>query len=532
MAHLSLYRKYRSQSFSDLVGQDHVVKALQNAIASGRVAHAYLFTGPRGTGKTSTARLLAKCLCQPGGPTKDPDPESEISLAIATGSCVDVVEMDAASESGVDDIRQAIVEAVEYQPMMCPYKVFIIDEVHDLSTKAFDALLKTIEEPPPHVVFILATTEYNKVPSTIRSRCQKFEFHRASISDLVKVLSEVAKKEQADISDSAIEAVARMADGGYRDALTLLEQLLLVVDGPVGLEHVQMQLGLLPEDAVDRLLQAIAGNDGKALLGELDAVFSSGRDPRSVLESLMYRLSDLTRAAFGVEGSDDKPREATLRSFAAQIGADRLVHYRAGIAELIKAIRDVSLPRLWTEAQLHALAAGPAIAAEKPAPAPKVAAKPAAKESPKPEAPAKVGEPKAAESRPAEPKAPAPKVAVSDDPELAEIQSLWSTMLQSLPATAHPLKLEGSAVIGIKGHQISVTLLRKIHVDWYEENPQRIGYIINQLKGVADRPWSIKFLEPDLEGNERPGVAEEPQTVELPLEGQALHDKIVALFQS
>ena len=180
MSHLALYRKYRSQNFQDLVGQDHVIRTLKNAIDQGKVSQTYLFTGPRGTGKTSTARLLAKALNCTGGPSSVIPEDCPICEDITRGNCMDVIEIDAASESGVDDVREHIVQAAEYKPTYCRYKIFIIDEVHDLSSKAFDALLKTIEEPPDHIVFILATTEFHKVPATIKSRCQKFEFHRGS----------------------------------------------------------------------------------------------------------------------------------------------------------------------------------------------------------------------------------------------------------------------------------------------------------------------------------------------------------------
>jgi DNA polymerase-3 subunit gamma/tau len=544
VAHVSLYRKYRSQSFAELIGQDHVVRTLQNALSSGRLSHAYLFTGPRGTGKTSTARLLAKCLCDPAGPTPTPDPDSEISRAIATGSCVDVVEMDAASESGVDDIRQAIVEAVEYRPMLCPYKVYIIDEVHDLSPKAFDALLKTIEEPPPHVVFILATTEYNKVPTTIRSRCQKFEFHRASLKDLVAVLSGVAEKEGAVVEPAALTAIARMADGGYRDALTLLEQLLLTAEGPITVEDVQRQLGLVAEETVDRLLVALRQADIPALYAELDAIAASGRDPRAILESLLYRLSDLTRAAYHAEPAVgvDAPREAALRALAAELGPERLLRYRTAVAEAWRNIRDVSLPRLWVEAQLHALAqpaptkaaperAAPVKAPEKSVPEkavavkaspaqtePKPAPKPNTQAEPKPGSSGENSNGAKADSHAAEPHA-------EDRGIPGPGQDLWRQMLASLPATAHPLKLEGSYVVEAEGATLTIALLRQMDVDWYNENPKRVGYIVSQLKGVADRPWTVKFRLA-----ERTIQPAEPETVELPLEGQALHDRIVAIF--
>ena len=221
------------------------MRTLQNGITSGRIAHSYLFTGPRGTGKTSTARLLAKALCCDNGPSAEPDDTCEICKAITSGSCVDVIEMDAASESGVEEIRSQIVEAAEYLPMICRYKIYIIDEVHDLSAKAFDALLKTIEEPPAHVIFVLATTEYNKVPPTIRSRCQKFEFHRASMQDLVSRLAYVAESEEVAAEPAALAAIARMADGGYRDGLTLLEQAILTADGKITLQQVYDQLGIV-----------------------------------------------------------------------------------------------------------------------------------------------------------------------------------------------------------------------------------------------------------------------------------------------
>ena len=304
MAQIALYRKYRSQTFEDLVGQEHVVRTLQSGISSGRISQAFLFTGPRGTGKTSSARLLAKCLNCETGPTPTPCNVCSQCVEITAGYAPDVIEMDAASESGVDDVREKIVEVAQYKPMMSRYKVFIIDEVHDLSAKAFDALLKTIEEPPAHLIFVLATTEYNKVPPTIRSRCQKFEFHRATLQNLIDRLTYVLAEEGRTADPAAVAAIARMADGGYRDALTLLEQAMLVSDDKITLEVVYDQLGLVTEAAVDELLLAIQSGRIPDLLNQLEEISRSGRDPRAILESMLHRLADLTRAGCDTGGGD------------------------------------------------------------------------------------------------------------------------------------------------------------------------------------------------------------------------------------
>src|SRR3989440_10807440 len=215
MAYIALYRKYRSQSFDELMGQEQVTVTLQNAIRSGRIAHAYLFYGARGCGKTSTARLLARalnCIAQ-DGPTPEPCGQCRLCLSIRDGICMDVIEMDAASETGIDDVREKIIENVQYAPGEARYKVYIIDEVHDLSAKAFDALLKTLEEPPPHVIFILATTEQHKVPITVRSRCQRMDFRRGTVMDLTANLRRVLDAEAIPYEPEGVAAGARAAEG-------------------------------------------------------------------------------------------------------------------------------------------------------------------------------------------------------------------------------------------------------------------------------------------------------------------------------
>src|SRR5471030_2465815 len=224
-AYQVIARKWRPQTFADVVGQDHVVRTLTNAITRGRIAHAYLFVGPRGTGKTSTARIFAKALNCTGGPKADFDPKDPACIAIAEGSHLDVIEIDGASNNGVDQVRD-LRDTVRYAPAQGKFKIYIIDEVHMLSPQAFNALLKTLEEPPAHVKFIFATTEPQKVLPTILSRCQRFDLRRIPANLIVKHLKEIAKKEKVAIDDEALAAIARGAEGGLRDAESTLDQLI------------------------------------------------------------------------------------------------------------------------------------------------------------------------------------------------------------------------------------------------------------------------------------------------------------------
>lgn len=496
MSYQVLYRRFRSQTFADLVGQSHVVRTLQNAISQGKIGHAFLFTGPRGTGKTSTARLLAKALQCEKGPTPEPCNECETCRAIADGSCMDVVEMDAASESGVDDVREAVVQVSDYRPSYCRYKVFIIDEVHDLSTKAFDALLKTIEEPPSHVVYVLATTELSKVPATIRARCQKFEFHRGSVADIVKRLEHVASAEGIEAEPAALSAIARMADGGFRDALNLFEQAALVAEGPVTLDHVYDQLGLVHEEVVDGILVAMHERDAPGLMTKLDEVHRSGRDPRSLVESLMYRLSDLTRAGFGVEvGADPNATlEAAMHATAKRIGAEALLRLRGALAEVHAAIRDVSLPRVWLEAELLALSA---LAPAKAAP---------------------VAQPQPRSPRAEQPAPPTPPKPAAD----ATLEGAWRAAHEELvQAPAFRQRLEEAFPDLSKSGVVHLEFARRVDRDWFNDNPKRAEHVTATVRRhFAGGDVRVTFgLRADA-ATEAP-IAE-AGTVELPMEGERL----------
>jgi DNA polymerase-3 subunit gamma/tau len=299
MAYVALYRKYRSQSFDELMGQQHVTQTLQNAIKSGRIAHAYLFHGARGCGKTSTARLLARALNCESGPTPAPCGVCRLCVAIRDGHCLDVIEMDAASETGIDDVREKIIEGVQYAPAEARYKVFIIDEVHDLSSKAFDALLKTLEEPPAHVIFILATTEKHKVPITIRSRCQDYPFKRGTLSDLGTAIQRVITAENYTAEPEAVLGIARAAEGSWRDALSLLEQVMAYSDGHLTAETVHRAIGSVGSETLARVVEVLALNRWDATYAIAAELIESGTDARQLLTSLQAYLRDLMLISAG-----------------------------------------------------------------------------------------------------------------------------------------------------------------------------------------------------------------------------------------
>ncbi|MBT7294675.1 MAG: DNA polymerase III subunit gamma/tau, partial [Rhodospirillaceae bacterium] len=295
-----LARKYRPINFSDLIGQEALVRTVTNAIRTGRLAHAFLLTGVRGVGKTSTARILARALnCtgaegQDSGPTADPCGACEHCLAIAEDRHVDVLEMDAASHTGVDDMRE-LIDGVRYRPTSARYKVYIVDEVHMLSKQAFNALLKTLEEPPPHAKFIFATTEVRKLPVTVLSRCQRFDLRRVDAETLAAHFQSVAEKENAEIDSAAIRLIARAADGSVRDGLSLLDQAIAHGAGAAGEAEVRDMLGLADRARVFELFEAVMKGEIAAALDLLNEQYNAGADPITVLEDMLELTHWLTR---------------------------------------------------------------------------------------------------------------------------------------------------------------------------------------------------------------------------------------------
>ncbi|MBO9364025.1 MAG: DNA polymerase III subunit gamma/tau [Roseiflexus sp.] len=298
----ALYRRYRSQTFDELIGQEHVVRTLRNAITEGRVAHAYLFTGPRGVGKTTVARLLAKAVNCTAPPAERPCGVCESCRAIAEGRAVDVIEMDAASHTSVEDARE-IIERVQFRPAVARTKVYIIDEVHMLSTAAFNALLKTLEEPPPHALFILATTEVHKVPATILSRCQRFVFNRHTVASIAAHLRSIAAQEGVTLEPGVAEAIARAATGSMRDALSMLDQLMAYGGGTVSLEQVRNLLGTSEMQDVTALADALIAGDLPGALRVIANVAAAGADLRQFTRDLVERLRALMLIRAGVDRS-------------------------------------------------------------------------------------------------------------------------------------------------------------------------------------------------------------------------------------
>ena len=359
MAHLSWYRKYRPQSFDDVVGQAHIERTLRNAVAENAVAHAYLFTGPRGTGKTTTARILAKALNCEQGPTPTPDETCDQCVAIAEGTHPDVHELDAASRTGVDDVREQIIGRVNYAPVRGGWKLYIIDEVHMLSASAFNALLKTIEEPPSHTVFILCTTHPHKVPETIHSRCQRFDFHRLSVEDIVSRLRVIADAEKVDVPDAALTLIGRHALGGMRDAITTLEQLASFGGGAITLEDVEGLLGEVDAELLFQAAELVLERDVAGAFRFVAGLAERGVDMSEFVKGLVRHFRDLfVIAAVGAEEAVDTTARdlGRLEGQAGRFGADRIARVLDLLGRLQADLRTASDQRLAVEVALTRMA--------------------------------------------------------------------------------------------------------------------------------------------------------------------------------
>jgi DNA polymerase-3 subunit gamma/tau len=351
----ALYRKHRPQSFEDVVGQEAVVRTLKNAITGGSVRQAYLFAGPRGTGKTSMARILAKGLNCEHGPTAEPDGTCHACVAIAAGTSLDVVEMDAASQRGIDDIRE-IRDRVILQPVEGRYKVYILDEAHQLTDAAWNALLKLIEEPPPHLVFVFCTTDLSKVLPTVRSRCQTFVFQRPRLPELVQVLRRVADAEGIEAPDPALALIARGARGAYRDAVSMLDQLAAATEGNVTVQAVLQLLGTVEEDALFRICDLVIDRDTAGVLTFIEELSEEGHDLGRLVTDLIEHLRHLMlvqhmgQVPEGVPVTEES-RER-LRDQANQLGEPTVIRLIDLLAVAVDDMRQGGDPRLPLELAL------------------------------------------------------------------------------------------------------------------------------------------------------------------------------------
>ncbi|HXP98636.1 MAG TPA: DNA polymerase III subunit gamma/tau [Solirubrobacteraceae bacterium] len=357
----SLYRKHRPRTFADVVGQDAVVRTLRHAVERGKVHHAYLFVGSRGTGKTSMAKILASCLnCERGGPTVEPCGQCDSCRSIASATSLDVIEMDAASNNSVDDIRE-LRESVAFAPVSGRHKVYILDEAHMLTQAAWNAFLKTLEEPPPNTVFVLATTEAGKVPATVVDRCHRFDFHRPTVEQIASVAMRAAEAESIEIPPEALAAIARSATGSFRDALGTLEQIVTYSGTSVSLEDVLAVLGVADEQLLASALDAVASGDARAALLAVARCAEGGRDASSFTRDLEGRARELlvvqTLGGVPPELSLTPEIDERLREQAARIGPAEVVRLLDLLGAALEAVRAGADPRTQLELALVKAAA-------------------------------------------------------------------------------------------------------------------------------------------------------------------------------
>lgn len=507
MASQALYRKWRSKTFEELIGQQHVTQTLRNALQLNRVAHAYLFAGPRGTGKTSAARLLAKAVnCLAEEMAERPCNRCAICTAINEGRLLDLIEIDAASNTGVDDIRD-LREKVGFRPGEARIKFYIIDEVHMLSNSAFNALLKTLEEPPEHVIFVLATTEPQSIPATITSRCQRFDFKRIRLADIVDRLAYIAAEEGLSVEKEALTYIARQGAGSMRDAISLLDQLMAYGSDEISLELVRTMLGAVTPESVAALVEAIVDQEVAAGLDVINRVVGDGMDPRRFTHEVVEYLRGLMLVKLG-DGSGllNLPEETLERMKAQAKRADRARLVRAtmlfnsALVDIKRGLLDI--PQLPLElAFVETIESAPA---ETVAPAETAAAKPASSATPKPPTPAPA------------PSRPVPKPAPSDEITIDQVKGCMEQVYKEVEGKnkimAEALRNQ-ARVHQVTGREIQFVTRARLKQRF--EKPQPQAALDAAFSRIMGQPVKVRFLsEEEIPGATDP-IEEEDDTEQI-----------------
>jgi len=524
----AFYRKWRPSTFEEVVGQEHVTQTLRNAIASSRIVHAYLFSGPRGTGKTSTARILAKAVNCLSDSDDKPCSQCRMCQAIDEGRAIDLIEIDAASHTGVDDIRD-LRDKISFAPAQARYKFYIIDEVHMLSTSAFNALLKTLEEPPPHAMMVLATTEPHKIPATVLSRCQRFDFRPIPLTVMIHRLKGIASQEGLPVQDEALELIARQSTGSMRDAESLLDQVASFGDSEITLEQVQTMLGTASSQAVEELVDHLAHRDVAAGLTKIGETVADGADPRQLNKGLLDYLRGLLIVKTTSHGPADLTvdQQGQMKTQAQQFSLKDLVHTIKIFSQAVLDVKGSAQPQLplelaFVEAILRRQSENPP--ARPSEQVPRREAQKSAEEATTKEAertPAADDEPAPPESTPdkeaAQANASAPALGLVGDAALGALQERWTEVVTEVNRENMHIAAIVRDCPPVSFQDDALTLKARSHFHKEQLESDRARTLVEEAIGkMLGRRCRVGYILASEKANENPkkkdlqGLSEDP----------------------